>query len=55
MWSGSDLAIGTIHYDAAGDDNTNLNDEWIEIVNNSAASADMTGWALKDGSASHRD
>lgn len=48
-----DLAIGTIHYDAAGDDNNNLNDEWVEIVNNGSA-VDLTGWVLKDESASHR-
>lgn len=48
------IAIGRIHYDAAGDDNANLNDEWVEITNAGDASVDLTGWSVKDESATHR-
>lgn len=48
------LTIGHIRYDADGDDNHNLNDEWVEIANPGEASADLSGWSVKDESASHR-
>ena len=48
------LAFGVIHYDAGGDDNFNLNDEWIELANTGDTVTDLTGWVLKDESASHR-
>lgn len=50
----ADVRITNIHYDAAGDDNQNLNDEWAEITNADSATVDLTGWVLKDESASHR-
>lgn len=50
----SDVAIGEVRFDAAGDDNQNLNDEWVRIVNRGSTVADLTGWTLKDESASHR-
>ena len=46
--------IGHIRYDAAGNDNNNLNDEWVELTNAGSGSLDLTGWAVKDESASHR-
>lgn len=49
-----DLAIGEIHYDAEGDDAHNLNDEWVELVSEGEAALDLTGWSVKDESASHR-
>ena len=52
--SASAVGVGDIHPDAAGDDNHNLNDEWIEIVNRGTGSVDLTGWSIKDESASHR-
>ncbi len=48
------LAFGMIRYDADGNDNNNLNDEWVEITNSGTVAVDMTGWVLKDESASHR-
>lgn len=51
---GASLEIGHIRYDADGDDNHNLNDEWVEITNPGETSADLSGWSLKDESASHR-
>lgn len=48
------ITIGTIHYDADGDDSANLNDEWVEFTNTGASDVDLTGWQVKDESASHR-
>lgn len=52
--AGTNIRIGQIHYDASRDDNTNLNDEWVEFVNGGSDSVDLTGWVVKDESASHR-
>ena len=49
-----DIRVGAIHYDADGNDNDNLNDEWAEISNVGPSSVDLTGWVVKDESASHR-
>lgn len=48
------LEISAINYDAPGDDTLNLNGEWIEISNVGAVRVDLTGWAVKDESASNR-
>lgn len=48
------VAIGTIRYDAPGNDNQNLNEEWIELVNHGSSVAELSGWGIKDESASHR-
>lgn len=50
----SGIQIGQIRYDADGDDNTNLNDEWVEFLNAGGGSVDLSGWMVKDESASHR-
>jgi micrococcal nuclease len=52
--SESGLRILEVFYDAPGDDNTNLNEEWVTIRNDGASSVDLGGWALKDESATHR-
>lgn len=49
-----DIRVGFIRYDADGNDNENLNDEWVEIVNQGSTEVDLTGWVVKDESASHR-
>jgi micrococcal nuclease len=49
-----ELAIVGLRLDAAGDDAQNLNDEWVEVGNTGAEAADMTGWGVRDESASHR-
>ena len=49
-----ELVIDAIRFDADGDDNRNLNDEWVRIANRSGSTVDLTGWVLKDTSASHR-
>lgn len=48
-----DLAIIDINADAPGDDNENKNGEWVTIRSRSGA-ADLTGFVLKDESATHR-
>ena len=48
------IAIGEIRFDADGNDNFNLNDEWIELANRGTAPVDLSGWGVKDESASHR-
>lgn len=50
---GVDVAL-RVEADAPGDDNDNLNGEWIEITNDSPADLDLDGWQLADESASHR-
>ncbi|MCO8126013.1 lamin tail domain-containing protein [Acidimicrobiia bacterium EGI L10123] len=52
--SGADVVIDAIRFDADGDDNENLNDEWVRIANRSGSAVDLTGWVLKDTSATHR-
>lgn len=48
---GGSIAIGEIHYDAAGNDHQNLGDEWVEIQNRGPSDADLTGWTLSDAAA----
>jgi len=50
----ADFQITHVEYDAPGDDNFNLNGEWAEISNVDDAPVDLTGWVLKDETASHR-
>ncbi|MCL1593711.1 MAG: thermonuclease family protein, partial [Actinomycetia bacterium] len=52
--SGGDLQITHIEHDAPGNDNENLNGEWAVITNTGSESQAMSGWVLKDESASHR-
>ncbi len=44
------LLISYVHYDAAGDDRYNLNDEYVVIINNRESSVIMTGYQLYDDS-----
>ncbi|MDD1705981.1 MAG: lamin tail domain-containing protein [Methanoregulaceae archaeon] len=56
IWSGREpvqgmcreIVISTVHYDAAGDDRENLNDEYITIRNRGPTTADLTGWQIRD-------
>lgn len=50
----AELVIDEVFFDAPGNDNENLNEEWIEISNAGDGLVDMTGWGIKDESASHR-
>jgi micrococcal nuclease len=56
VWSGSEpdgngtgqVAIASVHYNAAGDDAANLNDEYITIRNPGTTAADLTSWQISD-------
>jgi micrococcal nuclease len=48
------LEIVALRLDADGDDVENLNDEWVDVRNTGDAPVDLTGWRLRDESASHR-
>jgi micrococcal nuclease len=51
----ADVRIGVdLQYDAPGDDNLNLNGEWVRFTNEGAAGLDLTGWLLADESSTHR-
>jgi micrococcal nuclease len=43
-----------VHPDAEGDDNANLNDEWVRFTNTGAGPLDLDGWTVRDESATHR-
>ena len=42
------VVIDYVHYDAAGNDWDNLNDEYVVIWNMGSVDADLTGWKLID-------
>lgn len=44
----------TQHANAAGDDNKNLNDEWVRFTNQATAPIDLDRWIVADESSSHR-
>jgi micrococcal nuclease len=52
--TGAELQVSLIRADALGDDNKNLNDEWVQFTNVGRTTIDMTGWEIADESASNR-
>jgi endonuclease YncB( thermonuclease family) len=51
----SDVSIAVDgQYDAPGDDNDNLDQEWVRFTNTGAAPIDLSGWQVADESSSHR-
>lgn len=50
----ADLQVSGLRADALGDDNVNLNDEWVQITNVGRRSIDMSGWEIADTSATNR-
>ncbi len=46
--SGSSLSITEIHADAAGNDNENLNDEYVVFENTGTDTLDLSGWMVSD-------
>jgi micrococcal nuclease len=56
LWSGMPPAlpgservlITAVHFDAAGDDRINLNDEYITLQNNGSIPVTLTGWQVRD-------
>ena len=51
--SGVSIAVDG-QYDAPGDDNLNLDEEWVRFTNTGPTPIDMTGWQVADESSSHR-
>tara|TARA_Y100000310_G_C20533912_1_gene739877 strand:- start:33 stop:1055 length:1023 start_codon:yes stop_codon:yes gene_type:complete len=47
------IYITNFHFNAAGNDNYNLNDEYVTFGNKCSYSIDMTSWTIKDETASH--
>jgi micrococcal nuclease len=45
----SGLVVAAIHADAAGNDNENLNDEYVVFENAGDASLNLTGWTVEEG------
>jgi micrococcal nuclease len=52
--SAATVRVVALNYDAAGDDNVNLNGEWIQLRNLAHVAVDLTGWTIRDESATHR-
>lgn len=52
--SEASLRIDDIVFDAPGNDGENLNGEWIVIRNDGGTAVDLSGWGIKDESATHR-
>ncbi|MGH8936728.1 MAG: lamin tail domain-containing protein [Acidimicrobiia bacterium] len=52
--AGRGLRIVEVRYDPPGDDALNPNGEWVSIENAGQGPVDLTGWMLRDESASHR-
>lgn len=48
------LTFGAVRFDADGPDAQNLNDEWVRIDNSGDEAVDLTGWVVRDESASNR-
>ena len=52
--AGTEITVAAVEADAAGDDNNDLNSELVVIRNSGSLAVDLSGWVLKDESASHR-
>ena len=48
------IVVSALHPDAAGRDEQNLNDEWVELTNHSAALIELGGFTVRDESSSNR-
>lgn len=42
------IVISDVRFDAAGNDNENTNDEWVQITNTGTETTDLSNWALAD-------
>lgn len=45
---GGNLSVAGIHADAAGNDNQNLNDEYVVLENTGSETLDLSGWTVSD-------
>lgn len=50
IWKPTNVSITVLymHYDAEGNDNNNLNDEYVIFKNTGPISVNMTGWTVQD-------
>ncbi len=48
------IRVGTVRTDPPGDESITPNEEWIEVVNAGGQAVDLTGWGIRDESASNR-
>lgn len=48
------VALGRVRADPPGDESQTPNEEWIEVLNTGRVPVDLTGWGVRDESASHR-
>jgi len=50
IWNTTNVSIIVLfmHYDAEGNDNNNLNDEYVIFKNTGSISVNMTGWTVQD-------
>lgn len=48
------MRVVGLRLDAEGDDSLNLNDEWVDLRNEGVAPVDLSGWRVRDESASNR-
>ena len=48
------LTVGRVEPDPPGRDEDNLRDEWVELANVGSETVDLTGWAIRDDTSSHR-
>ena len=48
------LRVADVSYDPTGDDASSLDDEWVEIVNESYGTVNMSRWTVRDESSSNR-
>ncbi len=47
------ISLTNFHYDASGNDNYNLNDEYVTFKNKCSYLIDLSSWTIKDNTASH--
>jgi endonuclease YncB( thermonuclease family) len=52
---GGSIQIKSIHEDAQGNDNNNLNDEYVVFENPDSSDIDLTGYAVEDEAGKHYD
>ena len=48
------MQIGAVRSDPPGDESQTPNAEWVEVDNTGDQPVDLTGWGVRDESASHR-
>lgn len=52
--TGAAVDVGRVRTDPPGDESQTPNEEWVEVVNRGGRPVDLTGWGVRDESASHR-